>query len=56
MEQYHSQYPQYNFSKHKGYGVPAHVEAIRQHGPCAIHRRTFAPIKHWWPPAAEGGK
>lgn len=32
---------------HKGYCVPEHVEAIRQHGPCPQHRRTFAPIKTW---------
>ncbi len=34
---------------HKGYCVPEHVEAIKQHGPCPEHRRTFAPIKHWFP-------
>ena len=34
---------------HKGYGVPEHVEAIRRHGPCPQHRRTFAPTKHWYP-------
>ncbi|PRW34053.1 Ribonuclease HII [Chlorella sorokiniana] len=45
----HKQYPQYNFAGHKGYCVPEHVEAIRQHGPCPQHRRTFAPIKTWYP-------
>lgn len=34
---------------HKGYCVPEHVEAIRRHGPCPVHRRTFAPIKTWFP-------
>lgn len=29
--------------------VAAHVDAIRKHGPCPIHRRTFAPVKHWFP-------
>jgi hypothetical protein len=29
--------------------VPEHVEAIRRHGPCPQHRRTFAPTKHWYP-------
>lgn len=53
MLQYHEQYPQYGFDGHKGYGVPAHIEAIRKHGPCPIHRRTFAPIKTWWPPEAK---
>ncbi len=34
-------YPQYNFEKHKGYGTKAHVEAIKEHGYCDIHRRSF---------------
>jgi len=34
-------YPQYNFAKHKGYGTKEHYEAIKLHGLCAIHRRTF---------------
>ena len=34
-------YPQYQFEKHKGYGTKAHYEALRQFGPCPIHRRTF---------------
>ncbi|GAB4823564.1 hypothetical protein N2152v2_010610 [Parachlorella kessleri] len=49
MEGYHQQYPVYSFGQHKGYCVPAHVEAIRKHGPCPIHRRTFAPVKNWFP-------
>jgi ribonuclease HII len=36
-----SSYPQYNFEKHKGYGTKAHVEAIKEHGYCDIHRRSF---------------
>ncbi|GLI66232.1 hypothetical protein VaNZ11_009971 [Volvox africanus] len=39
------QYPQYGFAQHKGYGVPAHMEAIRKHGPSAVHRRSFEPVK-----------
>jgi len=42
----HKEYPQYGFDKHKGYGVPQHLQAIRKHGPCPHHRRTFAPIKY----------
>lgn len=38
-------WPEYGFAAHKGYGTPQHLEAIRQHGPCPIHRRSFAPIK-----------
>ncbi|GIL84203.1 hypothetical protein Vretimale_15837 [Volvox reticuliferus] len=39
------QYPQYGFAQHKGYGVPAHMEAIRKYGPSAVHRRSFEPVK-----------
>ena len=34
-------YPQYGFEKHKGYGTRQHIDAIKEHGPCRIHRRTF---------------
>ena len=34
-------YPQYGFDVHKGYGTRAHYEALRQYGPCPIHRRSF---------------
>ncbi len=34
-------YPQYGFAVHKGYGTPAHIEAIRAHGPCPAHRALF---------------
>jgi len=37
-------YPAYGFAKHKGYPTAAHVEALQLHGPCRIHRRTFAPV------------
>jgi ribonuclease HII len=40
------QYPQYGFAVHKGYGTPEHLAAIEQFGPCPIHRRTFAPVRH----------
>ena len=36
-----ARYPQYGFEKHKGYGTKAHMEAIREFGPCPEHRRTF---------------
>ena len=38
------QYPEYQFSKHKGYGTKAHMDALRQYGPCPIHRMSFAPV------------
>ena len=40
----HASYPQYGFAKHKGYGTKAHMEALRRHGPCPLHRRSFAPV------------
>lgn len=47
MTQYHEQWPQYNFAQHKGYGTAAHMAAMRMHGPCPIHRRSFAPLRNW---------
>lgn len=38
-------YPQYGFARHKGYATEAHREALMQHGPCPVHRRTFAPVR-----------
>ncbi len=37
-------YPQYGFAQHKGYGTARHLAALRQHGVCALHRRSFAPV------------
>ena len=37
-------WPAYGFAKHKGYGTAAHMQALQEHGPCELHRRTFAPI------------
>ena len=44
MEEYHSIYPEYNFKGHKGYPTKEHYEAIKTHGPCAIHRKTFKGV------------
>jgi ribonuclease HII len=38
------QYPQYGFATHKGYGTPVHLAALRAHGACPEHRKTFAPV------------
>ncbi len=46
MVEYHRWYPQYNFYDHKGYSTPQHLRLLREHGPCAIHRCTFAPVQH----------
>ncbi|MBI5022523.1 MAG: ribonuclease HII [Ignavibacteriales bacterium] len=46
MKVYDEQYPQYGFAKHKGYGTKDHLNAIRKHGPCEIHRKSFRmPVK-----------
>ncbi len=44
MKNYEIEYPQYGFAKHKGYGTQAHLESLRKHGPCPIHRKSFAPM------------
>ena len=43
----HAQHPQYGFDGHKGYPTPAHLAALRLHGPCAAHRRSIAPVRAW---------
>lgn len=45
MDEYDKDYPQYGFSRHKGYGTREHIEAIKKYGPCPIHRKSFEPIK-----------
>jgi ribonuclease HII len=44
MVDYHERYPQYNFARHKGYGTREHLQALREHGCCPIHRQSFRPI------------
>jgi ribonuclease HII len=44
MRAAHAEYPQYGFASHKGYGTPLHLERLKEHGPCPLHRRTFQPI------------
>ena len=41
MVEYDQIYPQYGFAKHKGYGTAAHIAALKEYGPCPIHRRSF---------------
>ena len=45
MREYDARWPEYAFAKHKGYGTAAHQAALEQHGPCPIHRRSFAPVR-----------
>jgi ribonuclease HII len=41
MQQHDSSYPEYGFAGHKGYASAAHIQALKTHGPCAIHRLTW---------------
>jgi ribonuclease HII len=45
MLEFDRQWPAYGFAGHKGYGTAKHLAAIAAHGPCPIHRRSFAPLK-----------
>jgi ribonuclease HII len=45
MQRYHEDYPWYGFDRHKGYPTKAHKEAIRKHGCCFIHRKSFKGVK-----------
>ncbi|KPK36291.1 MAG: hypothetical protein AMK70_02820 [Nitrospira bacterium SG8_35_1] len=47
MDQYHLQYPQYNFQQNRGYPTLEHRQAIKIHGPCDIHRRSFKCVKEF---------
>ncbi len=44
MEEYHQQYPQYNFASNKGYGTAEHIAALEKYGPSPIHRHSFAVV------------
>ena len=45
MEEWDAIYPQYGLARHKGYGTPDHLEALRLHGPTPLHRYSFAPVR-----------
>lgn len=45
MTGYDTEYPHYGFANHKGYSTPEHLKALQEHGPCPIHRKSFAPIR-----------
>lgn len=45
MDEYAETYPEYGFEKHKGYGTASHINAIKEHGLCPVHRRSFT--KKW---------
>lgn len=45
MHALHAQFPHYGFDAHVGYGTQKHLAALREHGPCVHHRRSFAPVR-----------
>ncbi|MBN1383584.1 MAG: ribonuclease HII [Elusimicrobia bacterium] len=45
MEELDKKFPNYGFSKHKGYGTKYHINAIKTYGPCEIHRKSFKPVR-----------
>jgi ribonuclease HII len=45
METIAKRYPEYDFEKHVGYPTPLHRSLLQQHGPCIVHRKTFAPVR-----------
>ncbi|HET7394892.1 MAG TPA: ribonuclease HII [Gammaproteobacteria bacterium] len=45
MSRFDDEFPGYGFAIHKGYPTPAHLMALSEHGVCAIHRRTFGPVR-----------
>jgi len=56
MREYAAEYPGYGFERHFGYGTPEHLAALREHGPCPIHRRSFAPVSADYTGSASGAQ
>lgn len=48
MKKMDIKYPNYGFARHKGYCTKEHVEALEKYGPCKIHRKSFAPVNHFF--------
>lgn len=46
MVEYAKRYPQYGFDLHKGYGTEVHQSALRENGPCELHRKSYEPLKN----------
>ncbi len=47
MSEYAEQYPEYGFTHNRGYCTKGHIQALNEHGPCPIHRRSFAPVRSY---------
>lgn len=56
MAAFHDRFPQYNFLAHKGYGTEEHLRLLAEHGPCILHRRTFAPVREALPSPPDAGR
>lgn len=55
MMQLHEHFPQYGFDAHKGYPTPGHLAALKEHGVCDHHRRSFRPVRELLFPVAQEG-
>ena len=53
MRRLDSHYPEYGFSRHKGYPTAAHLRALKRYGPCPCHRQSFAPVRALLRPSKE---
>lgn len=53
MVAYDREYPGYGFARHKGYGTAEHLRALRELGPCRLHRQSFAPVRNLLPTPAQ---
>lgn len=55
LDEFDAVYPQYGLARHKGYGTPEHLAALREHGPTPHHRRSYEPVRaaQCWASAAE---
>lgn len=53
MEAQATSFPAYGFEQHKGYGTALHLEAIKRHGVCELHRKSFAPVRNILNPPPE---
>ena len=56
MERIDQEFPEYGFARHQGYGTRAHLEALRTHGPCRHHRRSFQPVSQLSLPLGDGSE
>ena len=45
MEKHHKYSPQYGFNQHKGYPTAQHITALREYGPCELHRKSYKPVR-----------